>query len=392
MKKFVAGIIARSYSRRSAGALLLVGVLSGATVGGFAVVRATGGSSSASSYVPVTPVRVLDTRSDLGLAVVTDGAAGTLKVTGSIPTATSSGGVVNAVVVPAGATAVVLNVTAVNPTSSGYVSLRPGDATGLPTVSTLNVTAGGTFPNGATITIPTTGAHAGQIQVWYEAESTTVGSTELLIDIAGYYELASTGSGAPEFAYKIGDTGPGGGLIFFVDYNDEYATYDYLEAAPTDGVFASSATSGVWATTVEKCGATAPQATNCQTDTIYTETGVALATIMGLHRGLFGGKAATAAIVARHDAGGVAKNLYAAGVADDYVANGITDWWLPSRNELAKMQENLNEKGVGGFSSDDYWSSSEAAVGVAWFQYFTDGIQGGYLKGYSLYVRPVRAF
>jgi YVTN family beta-propeller protein len=165
-------------------------------VGGFAVVRATSGSSSASSFIPVSPVRVLDTRSDLGLAAVRDGVAGTLKVTGSIPTATSNG-VVNAVVVPAGATAVVLNVTAVNPTSGGYVSLRPGDATGAPTVSTLNVTAGGTFPNGATITIPTTGAHAGQIQVWYEAEYTTVGSTELLIDVAGYYELASTGPTGP---------------------------------------------------------------------------------------------------------------------------------------------------------------------------------------------------
>jgi hypothetical protein len=147
--------------------------------GGLAVVRATTGSSSASSFVPVAPVRVLDTRSDLGLVAVTDGVAGILKVTGSIPTATSTG-IVNAVVVPAGATAVVLNVTAVNPTAGGYVSLRPGDATGSPTVSTLNVTAGGTFPNGATITVPTTGPHAGEIQVWYEAEYTTVGSTELV--------------------------------------------------------------------------------------------------------------------------------------------------------------------------------------------------------------------
>ncbi|MCX6515834.1 MAG: DUF1566 domain-containing protein [Actinobacteria bacterium] len=191
---------------------------------------------------------------------------------------------------------------------------------------------------------------------------------------------------------KIGMTGPGGGLIFFVDYYNEDATYDYLEAAPTDGVFASSATTGVWATTVAKCGATTPQATSCQTATIYTETGVALATIKGAHRGLFGGKAATAAIVARHDAGSVAKNLYAAGVADDYVANGVSDWWLPSRNELAKMQENLNEKGVGGFASDYYWSSSEVDAYNAWFQDFSYGFQGFINKAATYYVRPVRAF
>jgi hypothetical protein len=191
---------------------------------------------------------------------------------------------------------------------------------------------------------------------------------------------------------KIGMTGPGGGIIFFVDYNDEYATYDYLEAAPTDGAFASSATTGIWATTVPKCGNTAPQATSCQGATIYTETDAALTAIKGLHRGLFGGKAATAAIVARHDAGGVAKNTYAAGVADDYVANGKSDWWLPSRNELAKMQENLNEKGVGGFASGSYWSSSESGALFVWFQYFTSGTLGDDEKMNSHYVRPVRAF
>jgi len=192
---------------------------------------------------------------------------------------------------------------------------------------------------------------------------------------------------------KVGMTGPGGGLIFFVDYNNEYATYDYLEAAPTDGVFASSVATGVWATTTTKCGATAPQATNCQTATIYTETGVGLATIKGLHRGLFGGKAATAAIVARMETGTpTAKNTYAAGVADDYVANGITDWWLPSKDELQKMQENLNNKGVGGFAADIYWSSSESFAYYAWVQAFDNGLQGYSSKDATSYVRPVRAF
>ena len=192
---------------------------------------------------------------------------------------------------------------------------------------------------------------------------------------------------------KVGMTGPGGGLIFFVDYNNEYATYDYLEAAPADATYASSATTGVWATTATKCGATAPQDTSCATATIYTETGVALATIKGLHRGLFGGKAATAAIVARMDSGTpTAKNTYAAGVADDYAVNGKTDWWLPSKDELAKMQENLNNKGVGGFAADGYWSSSESYAIYAWNQYFFNGGQVSYGKNDRYYVRPVRAF
>ena len=192
---------------------------------------------------------------------------------------------------------------------------------------------------------------------------------------------------------KVGMNGPGGGLIFFVDYNNEYATYDYLEAAPADATYASSATTGVWATTAAKCGP-APRTTDCQAGSIYTETGVGLATIKGLHRGLFGGKAATAAIVARMDTGTpTAKNTYAAGVADDYVSpNGTGDWWLPSKDELQKMQENLNNKGVGGFAADGFWSSSEAFASLAWYQGFYDGGRLSDFKYGPYYVRPVRAF
>ena len=192
---------------------------------------------------------------------------------------------------------------------------------------------------------------------------------------------------------KVGMTGPGGGLIFFVDYNDEYATYDYLEVAPADAVYALSASTGVWATTATTCGP-APRNTDCQAGSIYTETGVALATIKGSHRGLFGGKAGTAAIVDRMNTGiPTAKNTYAAGVADDYVSpNGTGDWWLPSKDELQKMQENLNNKGVGGFAYDAYWSSSEKDAANAWVQSFNNGYQGFSNKGNDWYVRPVRAF
>ena len=387
-------------------------------VGGLAVVRATGGSSSASSYVPVTPVRVLDTRSDLGLVEVTDGVAGTLKVTGSIPTATSSG-VVSAVVVPAGATAVVLNVTAVNPTSGGYVSLRPGDATGAPTVSTLNVTAGGTFPNGATITVPTTGARAGEIQVWYEAEGTTVGSTELLIDIAGYYELASTGAAGAKgdagassptgFTERsvcgangttlcaVGVQGPGGGTIVYVDSTNEMPGYDYLEVAPTD-----ASTGVVWSTTTAKCGTGANL--NCQAS-LLSDAGTALG-----YFGLGTGRAATAAIIARHDAGGVAKAAYAAGVADAYTTvtttATVSDWFLPSKDELNEVCKYASNTGQDdgadivcsgqplrdGFSAGYYWSSSEYDLNSAWVQRFATGDQDPGNKFNTLRVRPVRAF
>jgi len=124
---------------------------------------------------------VLDTRTDVGAADIVDATPVLLTVTGSIATTTG-----NATVVPVGATGVVVNVTAVNPSVGGFVSLRPGDAVGAPAVSTLNVTANGIFPNGATLTLPTTGPAAGQVQIWFEGDGTG-GRTDMLIDIVGYY-------------------------------------------------------------------------------------------------------------------------------------------------------------------------------------------------------------
>ncbi len=192
---------------------------------------------------------------------------------------------------------------------------------------------------------------------------------------------------------KVGMTGPGGGLIFFVDYQDEYATYDYLEAAPTDGQFAGGAATGIWSTTTAQCGPS--RNADCQTNSIYVETEEELVIVRGTHMGIFGGKAATTAIVARHDAGSVAKNTYAAGVADDYVANGKTDWWLPSPTELMKMQENLNSNGgVGNFGSSHYWSSLSSSTNFAYRHMFSSmpNTQNDNYRAQSHRVRPVRGF
>jgi hypothetical protein len=119
------------------------------------------------------------------------------------------------------------------------------------------------------------------------------------------------------------------------------------------------------------------------------------------------GRAATAAIIARHDAGTpVAKTDYAAGVADAYTTPTASDWFLPSRdelNEVCKYARNTSQA-VGaasicsggtlrtGFASGYYWSSSENDAAFAWDQGFGFGNQGNGNKSYPNYVRPVRAF
>ena len=68
---------------------------------------------------------------------------------------------------------------------------------------------------------------------------------------------------------------------------------------------------------------------------------------------------------------------------------GFDDWYLPSKNELNAMYINKSE--IDGFSSTNYWSSTEYDSSCAWGQDFANGHQEGlYLKYNSFRVRCVR--
>ena len=195
----------------------------------------------------------------------------------------------------------------------------------------------------------------------------------------------------------VGEYGPGGGTIVYVDSTNEIPGYDYLEVAPTD------ASSVVWSTTVAKCGTAAN--TDCQAS-LLSDAATALS-----YLGLGTGRAATTAIVARHDAGGVAKADYAAGVADAYTTATASDWFLPSKDELNEVCKYARNTGQaagagfvcsggsnptsarGGLSYSNYLSSSEKNQNSAWYQGFLNGNQYDGLRSYAgLKVRPVRAF
>jgi hypothetical protein len=145
---------------------------------------ATVSSGQRAIFVPTTPTRILDTRVNLGLSgTFTSGIGRDLQVTGVVPIAPSG----TATVVPPGATAVVINLTVVGPTRTGFVSVRPADAAGSPTTSTLNVIAAGqTVANGTSVTLPTGGGDAGKIELWYQGSGG--GTTHLLVDVMGYYD------------------------------------------------------------------------------------------------------------------------------------------------------------------------------------------------------------
>ncbi len=67
-----------------------------------------------------------------------------------------------------------------------------------------------------------------------------------------------------------------------------------------------------------------------------------------------------------------------------------SNWRLPTRNELKTIYVRLHQKGMGGFASDFYWSSSEIDCSYVWYQYFDGGSQKGIFKHYVLRVRLVR--
>ena len=88
---------------------------------------------------------------------------------------------------------------------------------------------------------------------------------------------------------------------------------------------------------------------------------------------------------------GAAATSYAAGLARAYNGGGYTDWYLPSKDELAKLYA-MNLLGFGGFANNYYWSSSEFDFTNTWLQSFVSGGQVVIFKNYIFYVRAIRAF
>jgi serine protease inhibitor ecotin len=151
--------------------------------------------ASGATYVPLTPSRILDSRSGNGLyGLFSSHAARTFGVSGR-------GGV------PANATAVTGNVTVTAQSSSGYLYVGP-DATNDPTSSTLNFPKGDDRANGLTVAL----GSGGTLSITYVAPS--AGPTAYVIfDVTGYFVPDASGASyVPLFPTRILDTRSGNGL------------------------------------------------------------------------------------------------------------------------------------------------------------------------------------
>lgn len=176
-------------------------------------------------------------------------------------------------------------------------------------------------------------------------------------------QLSICGAGGSSLC-KVGVQGPGGGTIFFVDYNDIYAGFNYLEAAPISCESASK----TWSS---------------------ASTGVTAARGWAA-RAVGAGSANTAAIKAVFTVDTSTNN--AAYFAISCSAGGKSDWFLGSLGEMKLMYDNL--QGIEGFENGGYWSSTEynPYFANAYRQNFYDNTQLSYTKSTTSYVRPVRSF
>jgi len=162
-------------------------------------------------------------------------------------------------------------------------------------------------------------------------------------------------------AYKIGDTGPAGGVIFY-DKGNNAEGWRYLEAAPVEAEFQAA-----WS----------DNSFYVNDDNYKTRKEIGY------------GKRNTQFIVEKFRQTTGNWNT-AAQKAHDFSLNGFEDWFLPSQGELDLIFGNLKRKNLVEFKNEWYWSSTEDGYYRSYCQNFRDGKMNDLGKDNKYYVRPIR--
>jgi hypothetical protein len=126
------------------------------------------------SFYPITPCRVVDTRTGLGgyNTVMPNGVVRTFTIKGASPC-----------FIPTSAAAVAFNVTVADPANAGFVAIWPYGAP-YPNVSTINFISGENLANGAIVPV-TAGSPDLNVVAAFEAGASGV---NLILDITGYFQ------------------------------------------------------------------------------------------------------------------------------------------------------------------------------------------------------------
>jgi hypothetical protein len=229
--------------------------------------------------------------------------------------------------------------------------------------------------------------------------NTTTGAltgTPNTVSVATAYTITATntsGSATQTFTltviavvYTVGQTGPGGGKIFYVAPTPfacgptRIANCTYLEVTPNNWYLGVSG------------GLTRRWAENAYITTrVNNSTPPETATASAIGWGYRN----TRAII---NQGNSNSDLSAAALADSHTVtvSGIVydDWFLPSQDELKKLYDSLFTSGDYGDSAfNAYWSSTEWSAGEGWSEIFASAYNNArYSKNQLAIVRPIRAF
>jgi hypothetical protein len=199
----------------------------------------------------------------------------------------------------------------------------------------------------------------------------------------------------------VGETGPGGGTVFYVASSQFTSTGSacdtacrYLEAAPTGWIKSPSYTGQ------NDC---LPSADKFSLDPrcVWSSNASSWTQIWSSGKAIGTGYANTSAMITQGSTAGTA-----ATVARAFQGGGKTDWFLPAKDELNALckwafKDTVNAICNGSyrfwqwpltFAYRLYWSSSDHVPAMAWSQSFREGIPANEFKSSHKYVRPVRAF
>ena len=170
----------------------------------------------------------------------------------------------------------------------------------------------------------------------------------------------------------LGNTGPGGGIVFYVQTATAAAPWRYMEAAPN-----------TWSGGVEDPAIAWCSLADDEVRLLTTGTQLSIQTLTAIGSGFRNTKMMLGTCT-----------FGAANMAASYNGGGKSDWLLPSKGELDELY--AQRVIVGGFrpgpNDIPYHSSSENNTTENLLKLFATGADGIGTKSLTYYVRPIRAF
>ena len=205
------------------------------------------------------------------------------------------------------------------------------------------------YSHSTTVTVKLNSGNLSKIPAAGTAEAFKFGGWNTKADGSGTTYTAGTGTFTITanvtlytkwIKFELGDKGPANGWIFY-DKGSYSNNWRYLEAAPSDLI-----TTIDWSNVTDKSAG----------------TGTAIGN----------GSYNTGKIIGQS---GHIESIASKCTSLSIINNGVTykDWFLPSKDELNLMYQNI--KNIGGFATSSYCSSSEFSATIIWSQSLITGTQ-----------------